>query len=545
MFSIDQNSNSLWDTLPKLQVMERSARTVVHFVEDLDVAFTSLGAGVDDRATSDPPGLRIARERFYPSGGQDWGATLFYSDFLGRLPVEPRTWEPQLGMKISAVARQLGRDLEDLYAEYSVGDNWMLIGSSYVGDRLHHRVMGDLSVKETAPYLRGILRRAEKDCLEKFPREDSQQRTREWFAAETQRVDRLIESHRDETLVHLYRRWLGQYLGEGVRLDVTSSLFALAADRPKTALLDVFLRDYATAAGLYNRAVAETDVGLHKLQVNRGELPFYAVLPHCGRLVRTELSLQDAQLVIADKSFAIRRGRLPVEALLRAGVRCVVGKAVALALEVRFRSAGEVMVLPYRGSLYIPAAHRFAALLSENNLLPGPLAPIVRVRFALLDHLRSLETTIRLPDHLVGYFGSTEIPARRLGEDYSAIAAEAADRLEGFKDPARRDQWLSETFPKQVQCIRSLNQQKRQLAAENPKDPRVREIWKRIRTIENRLLAAVLHQIAADYQTSRIDFYDSRGAILPWCLALGGESFYNEVIAKARITEETGQSAPQ
>ena len=122
MFSIDQNSNSLWDTLPKLQVMERSARVVVHFVEDLDVAFTSLGAGVDDRATSEPPGLRIARERFYPSGGQDWGATLFYSDFLGRLPVEPRTWEPQLGMKISAAARQLGRDLEDLYAEYSVGE---------------------------------------------------------------------------------------------------------------------------------------------------------------------------------------------------------------------------------------------------------------------------------------------------------------------------------------------------------------------------------------------------------------------------------------
>ena len=132
-----------------------------------------------------------------------------------------------------------------------------------------------------------------------------------------------------------------------------------------------------------------------------------------------------------------------------------------------------------------------------------------------------------------------------MGENYTAIAAEAGDRLERFKDTDRRNQWLSEKFPKQVRTIQELNQQKRQLARSDPKSPQVREIWKRIRTIENELLAATLHQIAMDYQTAHIDFYDSRGAILPWCIALGGESFYNEVIAKARITEEPPSPVPQ
>jgi len=35
-----------------------------------------------------------------------------------------------------------------------------------------------------------------------------------------------------------------------------------------------------------------------------------------------------------------------------------------------------------------------------------------------------------------------------------------------------------------------------------------------------------------------MDYWDSRGAILPWCLALGGEQFYHRVVQGARIYEE-------
>jgi len=91
MLSIDQNCHSLWDVIPKLQALAGRGLRVRHFIEDVDVAFTALGVGLENR------GLRLAKERFYRSGGQDWGAALFYSQFLGRLPVEIRDWEAVSG----------------------------------------------------------------------------------------------------------------------------------------------------------------------------------------------------------------------------------------------------------------------------------------------------------------------------------------------------------------------------------------------------------------------------------------------------------------
>ncbi|MGB2824768.1 MAG: hypothetical protein WBF17_27600, partial [Phycisphaerae bacterium] len=73
MFSIDQNCHSLWDALPKLHALARRGRRVMHFNEDIDSAFTSLGSRID------ADDLRLARERFHHSGGADWGAALFYT----------------------------------------------------------------------------------------------------------------------------------------------------------------------------------------------------------------------------------------------------------------------------------------------------------------------------------------------------------------------------------------------------------------------------------------------------------------------------------
>ena len=83
MLSIDQNCSSLWDAIPKLGALAAKGYPVAHYVEDIDVAFTSMGSGVGG------DGLKLDRERFHRSGGQDWGAAMFYSAFLGRLPVHP------------------------------------------------------------------------------------------------------------------------------------------------------------------------------------------------------------------------------------------------------------------------------------------------------------------------------------------------------------------------------------------------------------------------------------------------------------------------
>lgn len=536
IFSIDQNSNSLWDTLPKLQALARRGLAVRHFVEDIDVAFTSLGAKVDE------PGLRIAMEKFHPSGGSDWGAGLFYSDFLGRMPLELRTIEPQLGMKISTLAKQLNTTLDELYDEFAVGDNWMLVGSSFVGDRNHHRLIGDLSLAECTEYLRSIMDIAQRDCLKKFPAADSRRRTREWFSAERKRLDRLLVDCASGTLVDLYTRWLGEYLGESTQLDITSSLFSLSGNPERFELLELFLRDYDTATGLYNQAISQSATGLHPLRTSKGELPFFAVFAHLGRLVRTETFLRDNELLIADRSFPLGPNRtLPIDALVNAGVTSLAGKAVILALQVRTGRDGGGLALPHNGSLYTPAVSLFQRLLGENNLLPSGNAkprPIIRVRFHLLDRMRSLQTVINLPGHLERAFGQSEIPACDFAENYASLVAQGRSRLEKFQDRTARETWWVEAFPRETQIIGDLEARKRSLARKNPKSSEVREIWKKIREIQNRLQKELLRKIVDDTQVSQVGFWDSRGALLPWCLALGGESFYDKVIANSVITEE-------
>ncbi|NBB94563.1 MAG: hypothetical protein GVY16_02375, partial [Planctomycetes bacterium] len=322
MFSIDQNSHSLWDTLPKLQALAAAGMGVNHFIEDIDVAFTELGAGLSDGE------LHIAREQFHPSGGSAWGAALFYTDFLGRQPTELRHCEPQLGQKVSSLARQLDTALEDLYAEYSVSDNHILVGPSYVGDRRHHRLIGDLGAGEVRPFVVQVLDLGEADCLRRFPDKPCRERTAAWFARERQRLELLLEAcGADARLPDLYERWLGEYVRDDASLRRASHLFALNGDPQRLAVLEAFLRDYDTAAGLYNQAMTETDVGVHPLRTARGELPFFAVFRHKGHLVRTGASLDDDTLRIDKWEFPVSDGRLPLETMREAGIEAVAGKA--------------------------------------------------------------------------------------------------------------------------------------------------------------------------------------------------------------------------
>ena len=542
MFSIDQNCHSLWDVLPKLQALSRRGVSLTHFVEDIDVAFTSLGSGLDQAD------LRLARERFHHSGGADWGAALYYSEFLGRLPVDVRDWEPLTGMKTGVLARQLGRTVQDLFDEFSPSDNWQLIGSSYVGDQAHHRVIGDLSVAEAAGFLREVLAKAKADMLRAFPARQSQQRLLEWFAREEQLVETLLESHARGSLPELYRAWLEAYLGDSVKLAAASELFALGASAARAGMLEVFLAHYDQAAGLYNEAVAESAAKLRPLKTHEGELPFFAVLIHQGRRVRTGLWLRGTHLLVGDRPFQLapaarllppgRQGRLPMEALTAAGVKCLAGKAAVLVLQACLQDGGEPLAMPYRGSLYTPVSRLLAAKLAKHGLLPAQLHPLVRVRFHLLDRMKSLDTPIRLPEHLAACFGQDEIPARRLGENYASLAAKAVRRLEMLTDPAGRKQWQEQTFPRLARDLAELEKRRRELARTAPKSEEIRNLWKQAKARQNELLAGTLRQIARDVQLRDMDYWDSRGALLPWAIALAGQSFYDELISQAEVYEE-------
>jgi hypothetical protein len=187
----------------------------------------------------------------------------------------------------------------------------------------------------------------------------------------------------------------------------------------------------------------------------------------------------------------------------------------------------------------MPAAHRLADKLAARGLLPRPLKPLMRVRFGLLEHLRELDTVICLPPHLAAVFGKGEIPASVLGENAAAVAKEAADRLESFKNGAERRRWQREAAPELSGPLEELERRRRELAAAHPKDPQLHEIWMRVKDLQRRLLERTLEQVSRDWQVRDLDYYDSRGALLPWCLALGGEGFYTKVITEAQVYEES------
>lgn len=531
MISIDQNCHSLWDVIPKLHALGAKGHAVTQYVEDIDVAFTSMGSPVHAGA------LHLERERFYRSGGEDWGAALFYSEFLGRLPVEIRHWESVLGMKTDVLARHLSLPMDDLYDEFSPGDTWQLIGPSYAGDNRHHRTIGDLTAAEVEDFLRQILGIAKEDLLRAFPAASSVAATKEWFAGQESQLNAWLAGGA-ERLIDVYARWIERSVSGGAATARASRLFALEPG-PSVELLELFTRDYDLLTGLYNQALHESQLGLRPLKTSEGELPFFGVFGHEGHTVRSAARLEGRDVVIGLRSFPLDPDRrLPLDAMRKAGIQALPGKAILLTLQVRAGSTGQPLALPFGGSVYMPASFALERLTRDRGLLSHTVQPIVRVRFHFLDRLRELETVICLPEHLQPYFGRRGVPAKDLGNEWLAIQSQARERLEKFRDAAYQIEWSRQAQPDLAQEIARLESRRRELAAVNSKDPQLRLLWKALKPLQTRQLEATVRQIASDWQAARIDFYDSRGAIWPWCVALGGQDFYQHVIQEAEIYEE-------
>ena len=532
MISIDQNCHTLWDVVPKLQAISRKGIAVTQYVEDIDVAFTSMGSDVH------APTLRLERERYYRSGGADWGAALFYSEFLGRLPLDVRALEPYTGLKSDVLARQLGVSLDELYDRLSGGDNWQLIGPSYVGDRRHHRTIGDVSIKKVAPFVRQVLQLAQDDCRRCFPQEASRRRVDEWFARERARVEELLTGD-IAALDQLYFRWLEQCCsGCQVTIANASSLFG-PGDNCGDELLRLFLDDYSRLADLYNQAIEESRVGLRLLKKADGELPFFGAYEYQDHYVRSQAFIDGPGVRFDDHAFSLNAdGTVPYDQMRRSGFYALSPKAILLVLQVRMGPKGRALALPYHGSIYMPAAFRLQSLLEREGLLTREVKPVNRVRFHFLDRLKELDTVICLPEHLVWYFGRQEIPAREVGHNWQSIQEQARGRLESFRDPAMRRQWQDRQMGDLSRGIQELDARRRELAKGDQKNPELREIWKRIKPLQLDQLRGLLEQVARDWQASQIDYWDSRGALLPWAVALGGERFYDQLLDRAEIYED-------
>jgi molybdopterin converting factor small subunit len=532
--SIDQNSNTLWDTVPKLAALSCHGLRGMHCFEDIDMAFTRRGIQPGD------PTLAVVRERYYRGGVSDWGATLFYSDFLGRQPLDVADLEPYTGWTTAALSRRLDCSVDDLYDRYSPSDNWQLVGASYAGDSRFHRTIGDLQVGTITPHLRQLLDHLEEDLLARFPELEARRRIENWVAEERSLVERLCADLADAPLTELYWRWVEARIPAGTELTLTSDVFSLAKGRtPMVALLERFVADYEQLAGFYNQAVEETDVGVHPLHVSRGELPFFVVAEVDGRLVRTAASLEDGDVVAGDWRWPVADGQLPLDQMWLDGVECLAGKALLLVLQVRLAEGGCPLALPHLGSLYMPAAYALERKLRDAGVVEAAPHPVRRVRLRFFEAWKGCQTLVGVPDYLAGVFSADELPAERLATEIVQEAQAAEALLESLKEKEGRDAWQAANCAERAAKREALELARREMVQGPHDKSEVRALYEQVKELDRELLQELTDAVVRAMRVRDLLYYYSRGALLPWSVALGGQSFYERLLEQAEIQAET------
>ena len=535
--SIDQNCHPLWDTIPKLEALAAQGWSGVHCIEDIDVAFSRQGAQPGET------GLALLPERTYRGGHSDWGAALFAHDLLGRLPLDVRMIEPYTGRTTAALARLLETSIDGLYERWAGSDNWQLVGSSYAADPRWHRLIGDVRLAEAGPFMLQLLDHARQDLLERFPEPGPRQRLQEWFAAQRSLAAAAIEGEPEAPLTELYRRWLLAFLGPSTRLALTSERFALRRLAAADLLLRLFLERYPEAAEAYNAALQETASGMTPLHVAAGELPFFVTVRQQGRLVRSAAALRAGAIEAAGWRWPLAAGGLAVDHMERDGVVALAGKALLLVLQARLGPEGATLALPHQGSLYMPAAYAFERLLRERGLLSETTRPVLRVRFRFLEYWRGCRTLVRPPAYLQQALGLAEAPAAQVGEALDAALAEARRTLDALRDSGRRDALVRQRFAAWSAERDALDAERRQAAADPQRRPEATAIWQRVKDVDRRIAAAQAEWVLQLLRLLDVAYYDSRGALLPWCIALEGETLYRRMVAQAEIAPE--RAGPQ
>lgn len=531
--SIDQNCHSLWDAVPKLDALCRQGYSGVHCIEDVDVAFTLRGGAA--LPPDGPPSL--ACERFYRGGASDWGAALFYTDFLGRNPLDVRDMGPFTGWSTAALSRRLNCSVDELYAEFSASDNLQLVGPSYVADSQYHRTIADVRIDEVADPVRSLLDHARDDCLQRFPEPAARKRASEWFAAEASRVETWLSQC--DSLPELYRCWMRHHLPD-TAVKRASEVFGLSGRTGAPgSVLGEFLRNYERTAELYNRAIQETDSAQYPLNIDAGELPFAVILERKGRWLRGNLSLSGGQLCAEEDAWDLEAGgSLPVSRMAGSGVRALVGKALVLVLEARLGPDAGALALPRHGSQYMPTARRFEALLT-SAMSPRPsVQPVWRVSTNFPQQLRGCRTRIRLPEYLSSAFGATELRADEVAERFCDVRNQALRQLEQARDDEGRQALLREWAPEWTERRDALNARRRELGRNPETRSQASELWDEVKELDTRILRVLAERVVETLHVSRIDFWDSRGALLPWAVALGGEKLYNQIVSQTKITAE-------
>jgi hypothetical protein len=120
-----------------------------------------------------------------------------------------------------------------------------------------------------------------------------------------------------------------------------------------------------------------------------------------------------------------------------------------------------------------------------------------------------------------------------------AAQAQARETLAQMKNEKTRGPTVQKRFPEIVRKRNTLENRRRERARTPEGRAEASEIWKRVKELERDLLEKEVQWILDQIQLLDLHYYDSRGALQPWAVALGGETLYNRMIQQAAIEPET------
>lgn len=524
--SIDQNCIPLWDTFIKVKTLQFHGIKTTHLVEDIDTAFTRVGSDFDK---NHQPALTV--EQYYPNGNLDWGATLFFMAPFGRCPLNLHNLEKLTGKKTATYARALDLSLEEFYAKYSIADNQQLTGSSYVEKSGQcHRLLGDLTFEETEPFLLNLIDLAEKQLSQVFPSTDSQQALAPYF--ETQRNEVKNFSKKDVFLTDFYQFWTDQYiLDPGT--DRTSNFFGPGSSRYKLTveLIQEINQRYPLFCQLYNDAIEETNSELSPLNPSSRELPFFVAYVYNGHRVRSTLTIsEDGQLSAGFLRFSL-------DGETNYPILAITGKALLLVILARLGETAPALALPENGSLYTPTAHALTRKLLDHHFITQPLAPILRIKFNLLEQLNTSNQPFCPPPYLQEKLG-TETTCRHFSELAPQIINEARQLLSQLENPDFREEYLKSRYALEVAQIEELKQKRAEYGRDPERRHLCREVWDEAKAIQKQLDANFFQHLVHLSHQADLDYWNSRGAIEAIALAAGGPQLLQKVIANAQIVIE-------
>ncbi|MBN2450947.1 MAG: hypothetical protein JXR77_11190, partial [Lentisphaeria bacterium] len=114
----------------------------------------------------------------------------------------------------------------------------------------------------------------------------------------------------------------------------------------------------------------------------------------------------------------------------------------------------------------------------------------------------------------------------------------AEKTLRALADDDCRESAVSAHLPDLVRSRDALDTRRREIASDPQRRPEAAALWQQVKEADRGIATAVAEWVVGMLRLLDVRYYDSRGALLPWCVALGGVEFYERVVAAARVDEE-------